>query len=116
MKRTIVVLAISLLVFSLAQCDLFTRTIQYTVTSADTIGFHIYYTSDVSGLTEETATAPWTKSWTRLNNQDTKLAFIQVTKSTGADFTVQIDLEDVTVAGPTTGTAGSTVTLYSIIE
>jgi hypothetical protein len=116
MKKLILVLAISLLVFSLAQCDLFTRTIQYTVTSADTIGIHIYYTSDVSGLTEETVTAPWTKSWTRLNNQDTKLAFIQVTKSTGADFTVQIDLEDVTVAGPTSGTAGSTVTLYYVVE
>ncbi len=116
MKKLILVLATVVLVFGLAQCDLFTRTIEYTITSADTNSFHVYYTSDVSDLTEETATAPWTKQWTRLSTQETRLAFIQVTKSTGADFTVQIDVEDATVAGPTTGTAGSTVTLYYVVE
>ena len=107
MKKTIIVLAIGLLVLGLTQCDLFTKTIKYEVTSVDSNSFHIYYTSDVSDLTEESATAPWTNQWTKLNTQDTKLAFIQVTKSTGTDFTVQIDVDDVTVAGPTTGTAGS---------
>ena len=62
MKKTIIVLAIGLLVFSLAQCNLFTTTIGYEVTSSDTSSFHIYYTSDVSDLTEVTTDTSWTKS------------------------------------------------------
>ena len=116
MKKPIIVFAIVLLVLGLAQCDLFTTTITYKVTSGDTNSFHVYYTSDVSDLTEVDATTTWTKQWNRLNTQETKLAFIQVTKSTGVPFTVQIDVNDVTVEGPTIGNAGDTVTLYQVIE
>jgi hypothetical protein len=116
MKKPAIVLAIGLLVLGLTQCNLLTKTIKYEVTSGDSNSFHIFYTSDVSDLTEVSANTSWTYQWTKLNTQDTNLAFIQVTKSTGTDFTVQIYVNDVTEAGPTTGTAGSTVTLYYIIE
>jgi hypothetical protein len=115
MKKTITVLAIVVLVLGLAQCNLLTKTIKYEVTSIDLNSLHIFYASDVSDLTEETATAPWTKQWTRLNTQETRLAFIEVTKSTGTNFTVTIDV-DGTIVGSTTGTAGSTVALYYIVE
>jgi hypothetical protein len=116
MKKPIVAFAIGLLVLSLVQCNLFTKTIQYQVTSPDSDSLHIFYASDISDLTEVTAAAPWTKSWEKLNNQDTRLAFIQVYKSTGANFTVQIDVDGSTVAGPTIGTPPGTVTLYYVIE
>jgi hypothetical protein len=116
MKKAIIVLAIGLLVLGLTQCNLFTKTIGYTVTSVDATSFQISYTSDVSDITKVTASTSWTYQWTKLNNQDTKLAFIQVTKSTGTPFSVRIDVNGSTVAGLTDQPAGTPVTLYYIIE
>ena len=114
MKKTLVLLGVILLVFALAQCSLFVTEIKYLVTSGDTEPFEILYESD-GNMTEVTSNNYWVYSHDVLGSDKPQLAFIRVSKSIGADFTVEIQEDGVKVATDTKP-SGNTIVLYHVIE
>jgi hypothetical protein len=115
-KKGILLAALVLLAFSLVQCELFSTTVQYVVTGNDTEPLQIMYASSSGDLTEITASNYWTYSFDYLNSDEKKLAFIRTTKATGTlDFTAEIRVNG-TIYATDTQPAGSTITLYWVVE
>jgi hypothetical protein len=114
MKKLATLLAIVLLVFSLAQCSLFTTKIKYLVTSADTEPMQILYQAG-SDMTEVTANNFWNYEVDILTSDKPQLAFIRVSKSSGTPFTVEIQKDNVQVATDTK-TPLATIELYHVVE
>jgi hypothetical protein len=114
MKKALFVLAVVLLVLSLAQCSLFFTTVQYLVTSGDTEPMQILYQSG-GEMTEVTANTYWTYEFDIFADDLPELGFIRVSKSSGAAFTVSIEENGVQVATDTR-TPLDTIELYHVVE
>ncbi len=99
---------------SLAQCSLFFTNVQYKVTSGDTEPMQILYQSG-GDLTDVTANNYWTYEFDIFAKDVPELCFIRVTKSTGADFTVVIEENNIVVATDTR-TPPATIELYHVAE
>lgn len=114
MKKALFVLALVLLVLSLAQCSLFFTTVQYQVTSGDTEPMQILYQSG-GEMTEVTANTYWTYEFDIFADDLPELSFIRVFKSSGVDFTVSIEENSIQVAADTR-TPPNTIELYRVVE
>jgi hypothetical protein len=84
------------------------------VTSGDTETFEIMYQSD-GDMTEVSSNTYWTYAHDVLGSDAPQLAFIRVSKSTGASFTVEIQ-EDGTTVAIDTKTPPATIDLYYVVE
>jgi hypothetical protein len=114
MKKAAILAGIVLLVLALGQCDLFMTEIKYLVTSGDTETFEIMFQSD-GDITEVTSNTFWEYTDDLYTTDEPRLAFIRVSKSTGASFTVAIQ-EDGTTVATDTKTPPATIDLYYMIE
>lgn len=114
MKKLAVLLAIVLLVFSLAQCSLLTAKSRYIVTSADTEPMQILYQSG-GALDAVTANNYWNYEFDVLNSDKPQLTFIRVVKSSGTNFTVTIEEDGVQVATDNK-LPPATIELYHVVE
>lgn len=114
MKKVTILAGIVLLVLALGQCSLFMTEIKYLVTSGDTETFEIIYQSD-GDMTEVSSMTYWTYAHDVLGSDAPLLAFIRVSKSTGASFTVEIQ-EDGTTVAIDTKTPPATIDLYYVVE
>ena len=116
MKNFAIAFLIAGVLLALAQCELFSKTVEYNVSGSST-QISVRYQGKNGELVEVSAASPWSTRFDLLTSKRPFLAFIHVTNYGSGDVSVNILEDGVTVAGPGTATAsGGSVDLYHIIE
>jgi hypothetical protein len=115
MKRLWIALIGIALVFSLAQCGLFTKTVGYIVSSTVSSSVSIRYQNDKGDLTDVNTTTDWSTSFDLTTSERPFLAFIEVANFSGNTVFVDI-LEDSTFVSSGQIIGVGSVEVYYIVE
>jgi hypothetical protein len=116
MKRISIALILTALIFSLAQCGLFNKRLEYRVSGGDLLNaVSIRYQNDKRELTYVSAVPGWSTSFNLSSSDRPFLAFIRVTNFTSATVYVDI-LVDSTFVNTGTIIGAGTVDVDYIVE
>ena len=115
MKKLGIALIVAALVFGLIQCDLFTKKVEYSVSSDGSGSVSIRYQDSKGQLVDASAVPPWSTSFDLASTDRPFLAFIEVTNFDASTVYISI-LQDNAIVSTGQIIGVGSVEVYYIVE